>query len=159
MYTIDDRMLRFGELMLDELGLYADADGVVCDQDNDNPICVNGRTLKYIANEEVSINRNNEMLFDPLNNPTLGKYLFGFYTEHRMDSPVDGFHTMPDLDNKEKGIIRVESDGNIIAESKPYYSDSVKYADVIMRINGDSNPDLSDYDNPIQQKSKPKRKR
>lgn len=159
MYTIDDKMLKFGELMLDELGLYADTDGTVCDQDNDNPICVNGKTLVYASNPEVSVNRKNEMLFDPLNNPTLGKYLFGFYTEHRADAQIDGFHTMPDLIDKEKGIIRVESDGNIIAESKPYYSDSVKYADAIMRMNGDPDPDLSSFDAPLQVKGKGRKKR
>ena len=157
MYTINDKMLKFGELMLDELGLYADTNGTVCDQDNDNPICVNGKTLVYAANPEVTVNRKNEMLFDPLNNPTLGKYLFGFYAEHRSDIQIDGFHTMPDLAYKDKGVVRVESGDNIIAESGAYYNDSVKYADAIMRMNGNDSPDLSSYDSPLQSKSKKKR--
>lgn len=143
--------------MLDELGLYTDIDGVVCDQDNDSPICLNGKTLIYTDDPDNMVNRRNEMLFDPLNNPTLGKYLFGFYAEHRSDVTVDGFHTMPDLVCKDKGIVRVESGDAIIAESKPYYNDSVKYADAIMRMNGNDSPDLSSYDAPLKPKSKKKR--
>lgn len=150
MYTIDDKMLKFGELMMDELGLYADPTGLVCDQDNDNPICINGKNLIYASNPGVTVDKRSEVLFDPLNNPTIGRYLFGFYAEHRCDTPIGGFSTMPDLNNKDKGIIRVETNEEILVETSPYYSDSCKYADAIMRLNGDDNPDLSKFDGPVE---------
>lgn len=152
MYAVNDKMLKFGELMLDELGLYADPTGLVCDQDNDNPITINGKNLIYMANPEVIVRGRSEMMFDPLNNPSLGKYLFGFYSNHRTNENIDGFHTIPDLQDKSKGSIRVESGGEVIAESGAYYSDALKYADVIMRMNGDPNPDLSMYDSKDQNK-------
>lgn len=156
MYTIDDKMLQFGELMMDEIGLYADPTGLVCDQDNDNPICVNGKNLIYASNPNIQVRRN-ELLFDPLNNPNLGRYLFGFYAEHRSDTPIGGFQTMPDLNNKEKGTIRVESNEQVILETSSYYNDSLKYADAIMKLNGIENPDLSKYDGPIKNTKKKRR--
>lgn len=143
---VDRKMLEFGELMMDELGLYADASGVVCDQDNDAPISINGKTLIYPSNPEVSLNKRNDMLFDPLNNPSLGKHLFGFYAEYRAEQDIDSFYSMPGIDIKDKGIVRAEADDKIIAESGNYFNDSVRYCDLIMRMNGDDNPNLEKFD-------------
>lgn len=149
---VDKNMLEFGELMMDELGLYADASGVVCDQDNDAPISINGKTLIYPANPEVTINKRSDMLFDPLNNPSLGKHLFGFFAEYRAEQRIDSFYTMPGIDIKDKGIIRAEADDAVVAESGNYYNDSVRYCDLIMRMNGDDNPDLNRFDSNIEKK-------
>lgn len=147
-FTVNDKMLEFGELFLDELGLYADPNGLICDQDNDEAIIVNGKNLIYAGNEDVSINPKTEMLYDPLNNQTLCKQLFGFYADNRAEYPIDGFHSISDNTDKTKGCIAVESDGNIVVESSNYYMDSCKYADLVMRMNGDPNPDLSQFDAP-----------
>lgn len=143
---VDKKMLKFGEIMMDELGLYASADGVVCDQDNDSPISINGKTLIYPSNPEVTINKRNDILFDPLNNPSLSKHLFGFYVECRSEAKVDSFYSMPGLDIKDKGIIRAEANDEVVAESGSYYNDAVKYCDIIMRMNGEESPNLNKFD-------------
>ena len=151
-YTIDEKMLKFGELMMDELGLYADPSGLVCDQETDAPVSINGKQLVYPANPEVTINKRSDMLFDPLSNPSLSKHLFGFYAEHRSDEDIESFYGMPGVDIKDKGIIRVQSNDKVIAESGNYYNDSVRYCDLIMRMNGDDNPDLEIFDSMIDKK-------
>lgn len=152
-YTkVDKKMLEFGELMMDELGLYADPSGVVCDQENDAPISINGKTLIYPANPEVTINKRSDMLFDPLNNPSLGKHLFGFYAECRSEEKIESFYAMPGIGIKDKGIIRAEANDTVVAESGNYYNDSVKYCDLIMRMNGDDHPNLDRFDSMIEKK-------
>ena len=150
----NEKSINFGELMLDELGLYNDQDGLVYDQETDSPIRMNGKNLVYPYIPEVTINKRTDMLFDPLNNPTLSKYLLGFYIDNRMSEEVSQFFTRQDTLDKDKSAVVLKSGDTVVVESGVYYSDQIKYADAIMRMNGDPNPNLSEYDAPIERRTK-----
>lgn len=141
---------EFGALMLDELGFYTDMDGRVIDQETDSVVGIKGKTLRYVP-EDQYISRN-EMLFDPLNNQMLANNLFSYYINNRYDGYVSIYNTAQSPSNNGKGTVNVHTEGDTILQSGEYYMDSLKYADMIMRMNGNTSPDLSVFDNANRQK-------
>lgn len=150
----NEKSINFGGMIIDELGLYADQDGLIYNQEDDSPLMMNGKNLVYQYTPEVVIDRRTDMVFDPLNNPTLSKYLLGFYIDNRMDQEVSQFFSIQDTADKNKSAVVLKSGDEVVVESGTYYSDQIKYADAIMRMNGNPNPDLSEYDAPIERRSK-----
>lgn len=149
--------MQFADIMLEEAGLYRDIDGTVRNQEDDSPISVNGKTLIYPF-ESANIDFRTDMAFDPLDNPSLSRYMFGYFLQQYVDENISGFHTTPDPQVKDKSTVIVENNGTKIAESGSYYSDPVKYVDAMMRLNGMDNPDLSSFDGPIEKRTKRRKK-
>lgn len=154
----NENSIKFGELVMDEMGLYADPYGNVLDQQTDTALQIKGRNLKFVADDFVRLSKD-EMVFDPLNNQTLANNLFGYYINNRFNENgnkyVSNYSTVPAGEGK--GTVEVKVDGSTLASGK-YYADSVKYADMMMRMNGSDSVDLSDYDKkPVAQKKKQKK--
>lgn len=139
--------IKFGELFLDEMGLYTDPYGTVIDQETDNALQIKGKTLKFVAEDDAVYLRKNEMLFDPLHNQSLANTLFGYFINNRYsdNNYVRSYYNVANDENRQQGAVEVKI-GDSIMRSGTYYMDSVKYADVMMRINNNDNVDLSDYD-------------
>lgn len=152
-------VIDFGELVMDEIGLYADPNGRVVDQQTDTALQIKGKNLKFPIDESVKIGRN-EIEFDPLNNQTLANSLFGFYLSNRFNEDgskyISSYATVADNANKAKGTLEVKV-GPEVMVSGEYYRDSVKYVDMIMRMNGDSNANLNRFDMPMIDKKKGKK--
>lgn len=148
--------LEFGELIMEEMGLYIDPMGRVIDQQTDSLLQVKGKNLKFPIDGETRLGRQ-EMEFDPLNNQTLANNLFGYYIQTRLnengDNYVSNYCTIANSDDKEKGVLEVKVGGDVMTSGE-YYRDSLKYADMMMRMNGSDYVDLSSYD----QKPVPKKK-
>lgn len=150
--------MQFADIMLEEVGLYRDIDGTIMDQETDSPITLNGKTLVYPFDQVNNIDFRTSTAFDPLDNPSLSRYMFGYFLDQHIEGSVDGFHTIPDKETKDKSTIVVESAGTRLVESGSYYSDPVKYVDAMMRLNGMDNPDLTSFDGPIERKQKRRKK-
>lgn len=158
MNKTNENSIKFGELVMDEIGLYVDPYGNVLDQQTDTALQIKGKNLKFVTDNAVSVAKD-EIVFDPLNNQTLANNLFGYYINNRYNENgnkyVSNYSTVPAGDGK--GTVEVKVDGSTLASGK-YYADSVKYADMMMRMNGAETVDLSDYDKkPVLTKKKAKR--
>lgn len=144
-----EQQAEFGALMIDELGFYTDMYGRVIDQENDSVVSNRGRVLRYLPDGNQYVGKN-EMLFDPLNNQMLANSLFSYYINNRYSGYVSMFNTV--ASDNGKGTVNVHVDNDQVLQSGEYYIDSLKYADMIMRMNGNDNPDLSAFDDPNRQK-------
>lgn len=149
--------VAFGELMMDEIGLYVDPYGRVVDQQTDSALQIKGKNLKFSVDGSINIGKN-EMEFDPLNNQTLANNLFGYYINNRFNENgnnyVSNYSTVASNEDKSKGSLEVKVDGRVMTSGE-YYLDSLKYADMMIRMNGSPEVDLSEYDKaPIPKKNK-----
>lgn len=154
----NENSVKFGELVMDEMGLYVDPYGNVVDQQTDAALQIKGKHLKFVSEGDVSLSRD-EMVFDPLNNQTLANNLFGYYINNRYNESGNNYVSTYATVAAEggKGTVEVKVDGNTLASGK-YYTDSVKYADIMMRMNGSDEVDLSEYDKkPVLPKNKSKK--
>lgn len=93
--------------------------------------------------------------FDPIGNTRMMNYFFGSYVESLSEGGVINgdilsYSTIPSkTPGKVKAVLKVcPNDGGPIQEicSKPYKNETVCYADLVCRINGDENVDMSEYD-------------
>lgn len=141
------QVVAFGEMAMEELGLYADPNGRILDQQTDELLQIKGKTLKFVNDPAIRLERG-EMEFDPLNNQTLANNLFGFYIDRRYnesgDRYVSNYATVADQQNKNMGVLQVKSEEGTIV-SNPYYMDSLKYMDMIKRMNGEE-ANLAEFD-------------
>ena len=58
----------------------------------------------------------------------------------------------------DKTSLEAKVDNGKVLTTKPYYRDSLKYADMIMQLNGSENVDLSEYDQKKEQNNKDNKK-
>jgi hypothetical protein len=143
--------------ILQEIGLDINDQQHVVDQDTFNLIQFNGKNIKYSINNPTVLIGKDDIKFDPINNVKLMSHLFTYHIDkiHEIDGiyypvfyPIEG--------ENGKGAIEAKSDNGTVVRSNFYNNDSLKYADLIMRINGEKDIDLSELDH--ESKSKKKRR-
>lgn len=146
--------IAFGELMMDEIGLYVDPYGRVVDQETNAALQIKGKGLKFSVDGSVNVGKN-EMVFDPLNNQALANNLFGYYLNNRFNENgnnyVSNYCTVASNNDKTKGSLEVKTNEKVMSSGE-YYLDSLKYADMVMQMNGSSSIDLSEFDKTPQPK-------
>lgn len=127
--------------LMREIGLDVDINMCIIDQDTGIQLEYNGKKMVYQGNRSKT-----SVPFDPLNNTKMMSHLFSYYTEKVQAE--DGryfsiFYQVKDSDTKSHLEIK-EDNGNII-KSESYTNDTLKYADLIFKINGEEK-DLSKED-------------
>lgn len=132
---ITDKQKKLNDFIIKEAGLELNDNNHVIDQDTGLPIIIKGKSVKY-NNGPVSRLNNNEIEFDPLNNPLLaneicGKYIDKLQQEGELETVAYG------ISNKERN-----TNGRAICigksekiSSNEYILDSLKYIDLIASIN------------------------
>lgn len=129
------------DTIMREIGLDVDINMCIVDQDTGIPLEYNGKKIVYQGNRSKT-----SIPFDPLNNTKMMSHLFSYYTEKV--SEEDGryfsvYYQVKDSDTKSHMEVK-EDNGNII-KSEPYANDTIKYTDLILKINGEVR-DLSKED-------------
>ena len=136
---------EFAVKIMQEVGLEINSDNYVIDQDTGDKLNFKGRNVKFNANGNVPLSRE-DILFDPLDNQTMMSQIFSYFT-NKLDEQ-DGryinviYSTQPD--RYSKGTVSCKENGRII-QSNEYYKDSLKYANLITKLNG-AEEDFSDLD-------------
>lgn len=131
------------EMLMQEIGLDVGPRMRLLDQDT-------GQTLTFKGKDLVAPNalpNNNVVVFDCYNSTALMQMMFGFYTKKYEEDngvSIDRSYTKEVKDGKCAMTI-IDSNNNAIT-STPYQRDTLRYMDLIMRLNGDESPDLSKYD-------------
>lgn len=134
--------LNINNLIMREIGLEVGTCNRIIDQDTGAAMTFAGRELVAPG---VYCGRN-AIEFDPYNNKKMMNRLFGYFLEkHAEESDVEVM-TYYNVDKGEAGAVECKMTDNTTITSKPYVRDSLKYADIIIQLNGEPNPDLAEYD-------------
>ena len=129
------------------IGLDVDNSNKVIDQDTCRPIEFKGKSIKYTSDP----NRNlllakNDILFDPINNSKLMSNLFSYYLTKLEENEGVTFNSYYIKNGNEgRTALEVKNEDQKIT-SKFYNNDSMKYIDIILKLSGESDIDLSEYD-------------
>jgi hypothetical protein len=121
----------FNIKVMHEIGLEVDKNNNIVDQDTGNTLTFKDKTIKY----ENANTRRDEVQFDPLSNPPMMNSLFDYYL-NKIEGEgkyVKEYHKSNN-EKGEKGYIELKENKQNI-RSGSYYNDSVKYADLILKIN------------------------
>ena len=132
--------------LMREMGLEEGERRRVVDQD-DGEVCALG-TKELVTPGSQS--GKNAIEFDPVNNPRMMNKLFAefvdkLYEEESIDSSCVSFGTYQDKTTRKNTARAMFEDGSYI-ESKPYSNESLCLADLVFKLNGESDIDLSEYD-------------
>lgn len=134
---LTNKQRKLNDFILKEAGLELDEYNHIIDQDTGVPIIIKDKCVKY-NNGPVCRLMPNEIEFDPLNNPLLASeicsnYIYKLELEGELNTISYG------LSNKERntpGRAVCIADGTI--NSDEYILDSLKYIDLIAKINNTS---------------------
>lgn len=137
-YSIN-RMIMY-EVGLDALNV----DGSIIDQDTGSIIAM--KDIKLIHQDFLINNKYNEMHFDPDGNWKQMSFIFGYFLKKIYDeNNIDvGVYTQSGKNNQY--YIECVLSNGLKLKSNLYNRDSLAYLDMMMRLNGENNVDLSNYD-------------
>ena len=127
----------FNQRVLENIGLEIDCDNYIVDQDTGDRIQIRGKLLKTQDVDYDSIE------YNPLDNPMMMNKLFGYFLYKNEQETGVGTRVFSHSTNnkKEKGYVELVQEDNTVYKSSSFYNDSLKYADIIFRMNSDLKPE------------------
>lgn len=137
--------IEFATKIMQEVGLETTSDNYVIDQDTGDMLNFKGKNIKFSMDGNVPLSKN-DILFDPLENSNMMSQLFTYYT-NKLDAQDDRYINViysTQQDRYSKGTVSCKEGGRII-ESDEYYKDSLRYANLITKLNGEGE-DFSELD-------------
>lgn len=142
---MDELSMRFNTMIMNEIGLEIGARQRLYDQDTGVLVQFEGKDL--VAPGAASGREAQE--FDPYNSSKMMSQMFSYYTDKLAESgEINSFDIIYSVDGPNgRGRVEMKND-NEFMKSRDYVRDQCKYADLILQINGDDNPDLEEFDIP-----------
>lgn len=142
---MDELSMRFNKMIMEEMGIEVGDRQRLYDQDTGAKLQFEGKDL--VAPGAASGREAHE--FDPYNSNKLMAQMFNYYTGKLAEGgEIDPFNVVYNVDTgKGMGRVEAKNDNETIA-SKEYRREQCKYADILLQINGDENPDLKEFDIP-----------
>lgn len=134
----------FNSKVMQNIGLEIDEEKYVIDEYTGDRLQIKGKFIKT----EVEEQDNTSIEFNPLENPTLMNKLFSYFLDKNEKETNVGTKVFSHSSNskKERGyVILIQNDGTTYTSGK-YYNDSLKYADIILKMN---NPIIVDDLKPL----------
>ena len=142
---MDELSMKFNTMIMNEIGLEVGARQRLYDQDTGTLVQFEGKDL--VAPGAASGREAQE--FDPYNSAKMMSQMFSYYTDKLADAgEINPFDIIYSVDGQNgRGRVEMKNDEEFM-KSKEYVRDQCKYADLILQINGDENPDLKEFDIP-----------
>lgn len=142
---MDELSMKFNKMIMEEIGLEVGPRQRLYDQDTGMMVKFEGKDL--VAPGAASGREAQE--FDPYNSTKMMSQMFSYYTDKLAESgEINPFNIIYSVDtDKGRGRVEMKNDEEFM-KSKDYQRDQCKYADLILQINGDENPDLKEFDIP-----------
>lgn len=146
---MDELSYRFNQMIMQEVGLEMGPKNRLYDQDTGDLVKIEGKDLLPPGVQPTK----DAQEFDPYNSYRMMTQIFSYYTDKLASTgEAPDFSVFYTIDaGKGKKKLEVRNDDEVIT-STAYVRDTCAYADIIMRLNGDDNPDLKEFDIP---KAKP----
>lgn len=166
---MEDKDIEINTRLMEEFGLEQGTRRRIYDHETGDIRLMKGKEIVAPG----AIPGKNTLEFDPINNTRMMNFFFGSYIqameeEDLLGGSVMSYSVIPSkAPGKIKAVLKINpDDGSPIKEisSKPYKNETSCMADLVCRINGDDNVDMSEYDidrrkNPLQKAAiKPRRK-
>jgi len=145
--------------LMEEMGLEEGDRKRVYDQDTGVMYQLKGKDIVAPGNKSGK----NAIELDMINKPKLMTYMFGHFVDKLVEEedipPVSNFYIDPyDRYGHTTGVIRFEDD--TIIRSEKYRNETTCLADLVLRLNNDTDIDLSKYDiDRRKSKNKPSKKK
>lgn len=137
---------KINTIIMQQAGLEVNDDGTIIDQDTGIGLSINGNPIVKGARTKHSIE------FDPYNNRKLMNQLFAYFLNKRSEEGELGVSSYYNVDGDSKtGAIECRMEDNQYIRSDFYKRDSLKLADIMMRLNGDDDAldSLKEFDVPL----------
>lgn len=157
---MDELSLKFNRMMMEEMGIEVGDRQRLYDQDNGQLLQFEGKDL--VAPGASSGREAQE--FDPYNSTRMMAQMFTYYTDKlAANGEADEYNVIYNVDlGNGKGRVEMKNDDDTMV-SGVYQRDQCKYADLILQLNGDENPNLKEFDIPkvresVKRKSTTKKK-
>lgn len=166
---MEDKDIEINTRLMEEFGLEQGTRRRIYDHETGDIRLMKGKEIVAPG----AIPGKNTLEFDPINNTRMMNFFFGSYIqameeEDLLGGSVMSYSVIPSKSpGKIKAVLKINpDDGSPIKEisSKPYKNETSCMADLVCRINGDDDVDMSEYDidrrkNPLQKAAiKPRRK-
>ena len=166
---MEDKDIEINTRLMEEFGLEQGTRRRIYDHETGDIRLMKGKEIVAPG----AIPGKNTLEFDPINNTRMMNFFFGSYIqameeEDLLGGSVMSYSVIPSkAPGKIKAVLKINpDDGSPIKEisSKPYKNETSCMADLVCRINGDTEVDMSEYDidrrkNPLQKAAiKPRRK-
>lgn len=142
---MDDLSLKFNKMIMEEMGFEVGDKHRLYDQDTGMPVQFEGRDL--VAPGSFAGREAQE--FDPYNSTKMMAQMFTYYTDKlAQNGEAPEYNVIYNIDlGKGRGRVEMKNDSEKMT-SDIYQRDQCKYADLVLRLNGDDNPDLKEFDIP-----------
>ena len=144
----------FNLKILENIGLEENEEGFIVDEDTGDLLQVKGKMIKTKDLDYNSIE------YNPLENPMLMSNLFNYYlSKNERETGVSTrVFSHSSSNRKEKGYVLLIQEDETVYESGRYFNDSLKYADIILKMNSAvNNVDLKPLDTFIQSRGAKRR--
>ena len=166
---MEDKDIEINTRLMEEFGLEQGTRRRIYDHETGDIRLMKGKEIVAPG----AIPGKNTLEFDPINNTRMMNFFFGSYIqameeEDLLGGSVMSYSVIPSkAPGKIKAVLKINpEDGSPIKEisSKPYKNETSCMADLVCRINGDDDVDMSEYDidrrkNPLQKSAiKPRRR-
>ena len=166
---MEDKDIEINTRLMEEFGLEQGTRRRIYDHETGDIRLMKGKEIVAPS----AIPGKNTLEFDPINNTRMMNFFFGSYIqameeEDLLGGSVMSYSVIPSkAPGKIKAVLKINpDDGSPIKEisSKPYKNETSCMADLVCRINGDDDVDMSEYDidrrkNPLQKAAiKPRRR-
>lgn len=166
---MEDKDIEINTRLMEEFGLEQGIRRRIYDHETGDIRLMKGKEIVAPG----AIPGKNTLEFDPINNTRMMNFFFGSYIqameeEDLLGGSVMSYSVIPSKSpGKIKAVLKINpEDGSPIKEisSRPYKNETSCMADLVCRINGDTEVDMSEYDidrrkNPLQKSAiKPRRK-
>ena len=138
-------------IIMEDIGLTVDSNNKIMDQDTRQELKYKEKNMRYSSNNSVVLTQS-DMIFDPAANKALMGSLFTHYlnkVEEEDGTYVPVYYEVRNQEGQTGLVAKVHMEGSSEEESLEtgfYNNDSLKYAEMIKKINGSSDTDLSEYD-------------
>ncbi len=158
---MEEKDIQINEKLMGEFGLEPGFKRRVYDKETGEQCTIRGKEIVVPG----AIPGRNAVEFDPINNSRMmnfffGSYVYGLSEQGTLDGEVVSYSIIPSrVPGKLKAVVKMIGNNGTIKEisSKPYNNETSCYADLVCRINGDNDVDMTPYD--AKKPTKDRRKR
>lgn len=144
--------MKLNKMLMKDMGLVEDDNHRIIDMDDGEICCFGTREIVspgYFGERGI-------VQFDAINNPKMMNTLFmQFVDKLAEEESIDGctsFGTYV-VPGSKKIVARMTMDSGEIIESKPYKTEGLCYVELVKRLNGDDDHDMTRYDSINRRKS------
>ena len=146
---MEERDIPINERLMFEFGLESGFKKRVYDRESGEQCYIKGREIVAPG----GFLGKNMVEFDPINNSRMMNFFFGSYVNQLaedgvLNGDILSYSTIPaKTPGKMKAVLKISTDEGIKdITSKPYVNETSCYADLVCRINGDEEVDMTPYD-------------